>query len=74
MLTWEGLRWQVQFGVAYPILVALLFVIHVTVLNQPLLRGFGYALFWAVLATAAIVAASRNEAARRRGELPPDAF
>jgi hypothetical protein len=71
---WEGLQWQVQFGVSYVVSVVLLFIIHITVLNQPLLRGFAYALFWAVFTSAALVAASRNEAAKRRGDLPPDAF
>ena len=74
LLRWESLRWPAQFALAFPVAVALLFLVHVTALNQPLLRGLSYALFWGVIATGIVVAASRNEAARRRGELPPDAF
>ncbi len=55
----------VQVGIAAPVLIAVLFVVHVTLLNQPIGRGLSYGVFWGVLATAAVVGASRSEKARR---------
>ncbi len=68
---WEALPVGVQVGVVFPISVVLLWAAHVWLLNQPLLRGFSYGVFWGVLATAAIVGATRSEKARReRGRTP----
>jgi len=66
LLRWEALPAQVQIVIAFPVLAALLFVLHVTLLQQPLARGVFYGLFWGFPATAVVVLASRNEAARRR--------
>ena len=66
LLAWEALPPRSQVLIAFPVLTALLFALHVTLLNQPLGRGLGYGVFWGALATAAVVAATRNEAARRR--------
>jgi cytochrome c-type biogenesis protein CcmH/NrfF len=38
---------------------------HVLLLNQPLGRGFVYAIFWAVPVTVVVVGATRSERARR---------
>lgn len=55
-----------------PVAVVLLYVVHVTVLNQPTDRGILYGVFWGGLATFAIVAATRAERARREaGRKPP---
>lgn len=65
---WEDLHILVQIAIAAPVTVGLLWVIHVTMLNQPLWRGLSYGIFWGALATAAIVGASRSERARRDRE------
>jgi hypothetical protein len=65
LLAWEGLHVGVQVAIALPVAVALLWAAHVWLLNQPLGRGLGYAVFWGALATGAIVGASRAERARR---------
>lgn len=55
----------VQVAVLAPVAIVVLWVAHVTLMNQPLWRGLGYGVFWGLLATAAIVGASRSEKARR---------
>ena len=62
---WEDLHILVQIAVVAPITIALLWAIHVTMLNQPMWRGLSYGIFWGALATGAIVGASRSEKARR---------
>ena len=62
---WEDLHVAVQVAVVLPISVLVLWFVHVAFLNQPLGRGLFYGVFWGVLATAAIVGASRSEKARR---------
>jgi len=47
------------------VLIIVLWVVHVTLLNQPVGRGLAYGVFWGVLATGAVVGASRSEKARR---------
>ena len=68
---WEGLHVATQIAIVFPIAVVVLWGVHIWLLNQPLLRGFGYGVFWGVLATAAIVGATRSERARREREEPP---
>jgi len=62
---WEDLHVAVQIAVVAPLAVALLWAAHVFLLNQPLGRGLGYALFWSVLVVGAVVGATRSERARR---------
>ena len=69
---WERLRLGVQIAVVLPVSVVVLYVAHVTVLNQPQDRAILYGVFWGLLATFAIVAATRAERARREaGRRPP---
>ncbi len=66
---WEDLPVGVQVGIVAPVSLVLLFIVHVTLLNQPVGRAVGYAFFWGALATGAIVGATRSERAKRqRGE------
>jgi hypothetical protein len=65
---WEDLPVGVQVGIVAPVSLVVLFVIHVTLLNQPVGRAVGYAFFWGALATGAIVGATRTERARRQRE------
>lgn len=62
---WEELHILVQIAVVAPVAVAMLWAAHVYLMNQPLGRGLVYGVFWGLLATAAIVGASRSERARR---------
>ena len=62
---WENLPIGVQIGAVGPASVLLLWAAHVYLLNQPNGRGLGYGVFWGVLATGAIVGATRSERARR---------
>ena len=68
VLRWEALSPGVQVAIAGPVMLALLWAAHVFLMNQPIWRGLGYAVFWGVFATGAVVAASRNERARRERE------
>ncbi len=54
-----------QIAVVAPFAIALMWAAHVFLMNQPLGRGLVYAVFWGLLATGAIVGASRSERARR---------
>ncbi|MEW6582500.1 MAG: hypothetical protein AB1416_07045 [Actinomycetota bacterium] len=74
LLWWEARHPALQIALVGPISVALMWVIHIGPLNQPLGRGLGYAAFWGLVLTGLIVAASRAEHARRqaarRGDPP----
>lgn len=48
-----------------PLAVALLWLAHVGLLNQPPGRGLVYGVFWGLLATGVLVGATRSERARR---------
>ena len=63
---WEALHVGVQVAIAAPLSVLLLWAAHVFLMNQPVGRGLAYGIFWGALLTAAVVGASRAEAARRR--------
>lgn len=65
---WEDLHVGVQVGVTAAVSLVVLFVAHVTLLNQPVGRAVGYAFFWGAIATGAIVGATRSERARRLRE------
>ncbi|MEQ8839788.1 MAG: hypothetical protein RJQ03_07690 [Miltoncostaeaceae bacterium] len=62
---WEDLHIVIQVLLVSPVSVALLFVVHIGLMNQPLWRGLSYGIFWGALVTAAVVGASRSERARR---------
>jgi hypothetical protein len=62
---WEDLHVGAQVAILAPVAVLVLWVAHVTLLNQPIGRGLAYGVFWGLLATAAVVGASRSEKARR---------
>ena len=72
LLKWESLPGHVQAMIAYPVLTVVLFIVHITVLRQPVERGLFYGFFWAVPATFLVVIATRTESAKRRGLLDDD--
>lgn len=65
LMRWETLPGQTQFMVTLPVAVVLLFLLHVIAFHLSPFRSFFYALFWGIPASIIVVAASRNEAARR---------
>ncbi len=62
---WEDLHVGVQVAACFAAAVLLLWAGHVLLLNQPLGRGFLYAIFWAAPVTVIVVGATRSERARR---------
>lgn len=54
-----------QVAILAPVAILVLWAAHVVLMNQPLGRGLAYGVFWGLLATAAVVGASRSERARR---------
>jgi hypothetical protein len=62
---WEDLHVAAQVAIVGPVAILVLWAAHVLLMNQPLGRGLAYGVFWGLLATAAIVGASRSERARR---------
>lgn len=62
---WEDLHVGVQVATLAPVAILVLWVAHVLLMNQPLLRGFSYGVFWGLIVTALVVGASRSERARR---------
>ena len=62
---WENLHVGVQIAATFIVGVVVLWFAHITLLNQPLGRGFLYAIFWAVPLTVLVVGATRTERARR---------
>lgn len=76
LVRWETLPGQVQFMVAAPVAIVLLFFLHVIAFHLSAFRSFFYSLFWGIPAAIIVVAASRNEAAKRArardGEPPPE--
>lgn len=65
VVRWENLHVGVQVAVAFTVALLVLWAGHVLLLNQPLGRGFVYAIFWAVPVTVIVVGATRSERARR---------
>ncbi|MGN6379785.1 MAG: hypothetical protein ACTHNU_12590 [Gaiellales bacterium] len=72
LLRWERLEAHTQIVIAFPTLVVVFFLIHLTLFLQPVGRSVFYGFFYAILGTFAVVVASRTEAAKRarraRGE------
>ena len=54
-----------QVAIVAPVAILVLWVVHVTLLAQPVGRGLAYGVFWGLIVTAAVVGASRSEKARR---------
>lgn len=65
VVRWENLHVGVQVALAFALSMLVLWGAHVLLLNQPLGRGFVYAIFWAVPVTVVVVGATRSERARR---------
>jgi hypothetical protein len=72
LLAWEGLPAQAQILIAFPTLVVLLFLLHVTLFLQPVTRAALYGVFWAIPGTYLVVIATRTEAAKRSGRHEDD--
>lgn len=68
LIRWEELSIGVQVVSAFVVTFIVLVIIHLELLNQPLGRSLTYGVFWAVLATAALVGGTRSERARRLRE------
>lgn len=66
LLAWEGLPVWAQAAIAFPSLVAILFLFHLGPLGQPVTRAVFYGFFWSILATPIVVLATQNEARKRR--------
>jgi len=62
---WEDLHVAAQVAIVAPVAIIVLWVVHVTLLAQPVGRGLAYGVFWGLIVTAAVVGASRSEKARR---------
>ncbi|MGD9572763.1 MAG: hypothetical protein AB7V62_12805 [Thermoleophilia bacterium] len=62
---WEDLHIGMQIALLLPVASLVLWFVHIVFLNQPILRGLSYGIFWGAVATAFIVGASRSEKARR---------
>jgi hypothetical protein len=73
LMRWETLPGQVQFMVTLPVAIVLLFFLHVIAFHLSPFRSFFYSLFWGIPAAIIVVAASRNEAARRAAARDRDA-
>jgi hypothetical protein len=72
LMRWEKLPGHLQFLLTLPVAVVLLFCFHVVVFNLSAFRSFFYAIFWGIPVTLIVVAASRNEAAKRMRAREPD--
>jgi hypothetical protein len=66
LIRWESLSGPVQLVVAFPTLTVAVFLLHLAFLNLSVTRSFFYGVFWAIPATAAVVVATKTEAAKRR--------
>jgi hypothetical protein len=66
LIRWEGLSGPVQLVIAFPIITVAVFLLHLAFLNLSVTRSFFYGVFWAIPATAAVVIATKTEAAKRR--------
>ena len=62
---WERLSVPVQIAIAFPTLSVVLFLLHLGPLNQPPIRAAFYGVFWSILATPAVIVATRNELRKR---------
>jgi len=64
---WEALAAPVRFGLSFVVSAPILWLIHVTVLNQPEDRGIFYGIFWGVVVALILLLATRSEKMRRAG-------
>jgi hypothetical protein len=69
---WERLPVPAQVAIAFPTLTVVLFLFHLGPLGQPLLRAIFYGVFWSILATPAVIVATRNELRKRHKLDNPD--
>lgn len=66
LIRWEGLSGPVQLVVVFPVVTAAVFLMHLAFFNLSVTRAFFYGVFWAIPGTAAVVIATKTEAAKRR--------
>jgi len=66
LIRWEGLSGPAQLVIAFPVITVAVFLLHLAFLNLSVTRSFFYGVFWAIPATAAVVIATKTEAAKRR--------
>ena len=64
---WEALTAPVRFGISFVVSAPILWLIHVTFLNQPEDRGIFYGIFWGVVVALILLLATRSEKMRRAG-------
>jgi hypothetical protein len=69
---WERLPVPAQVAVAFPTWAVLLFLFHLGPLHQPPIRAAFYGVFWSILATPAVIIATRNELRKRHERDTPD--
>ena len=72
LAAWESLPGPAQILVAYPVLTLLFFLFHFGLLGLSPTRSLFYGVFWAVPGTAAVVIATKTEAAKRQNAGGPD--
>jgi hypothetical protein len=66
LIRWEGLSGPAQLVIVFPVVTAAVFLMHLAFLNLSVTRSFFYGVFWAIPGTAAVVIATKTEAAKRR--------
>ena len=66
LIRWEALPGPLQLGVTFPVITGAVFLLHWVFFNLSMTRSFFYGVFWAIPATAAVVVATKTEAAKRR--------
>lgn len=64
---WEALSGPVRFVISFVISAPILWLIHITVLNQPEDRGIFYGVFWGMVVGLVLLLATRTEKMRRAG-------
>jgi hypothetical protein len=62
---WEALSAPLRFAITFVISAPILWLIHVTFLNQPEGRGIFYGIFWGVVVGLVLLLATRTEKMRR---------
>jgi hypothetical protein len=72
LAAWESLPGPAQILVAYPVLTLVFFLFHFGLLGLSPTRSLFYGVFWAVPGTAAVVIATKTEAAKRQNAGGPD--
>jgi hypothetical protein len=64
---WEALAAPVRFIIVFVVSSPILWLVHVTFLNQPEDRGIFYGIFWGVVVALIMLLATRTEKMRRAG-------